>query len=334
MTSGTLPLSASSLGRVLVTGPSSASLSNMCGGWTLTWQGTPGDTWFTFGTTILAGITAQLTGSGAEVVHHEGCDIRGNYDQADFDATIAAAASSDVVIVAIGESTYAELPGDISDALLPAGQLDLVRALIATGTPVVVVLVEGRPRLLGGAIDGAAAVISAMLPCVEGGQAIGEIIFGEVNPSGRLPYSYPLNPNDGPLQYWHFVSAKDSFQWPFGTGLSYSNFVYSNLRLSASTVTPDDTLTVTVNVRNEGPYDGKVSVQIFQRDHYRSVVPEAKMLKGFEKIFLENGQSTDVSFALDLEDWSFIGLDNTKTYEAGDFDVMIGNLKATFTLVF
>jgi len=329
---GFLPLNPNTPRRILVAGPSGDSLTNLCGGWTVNWQGAPDDSYFRFGTTLLEGI--HMVSLNSEIIYRRGCDNFGISEPGEFEETLAEASRSDVVILAIGEHTYAERVGDIDDIVLPQGQLDLTLALIATGIPVVVVLIEGRPRVLNGATNDATAILHAYLPCLEGGQAIAEIIFGLVNPSGKLPFSYPDKAGNTPLQYYHKVTEdKATFQWEFGAGLSYSTISYSGLNLSSQTIRPADVLTITINVTNNGPYNALETVLVYIRDVYREITPEVKRLRRFEKISLSNGETKTVSFQLTVEDLTFIGISEQRVYEYGQFNVMIAQHSASFSLV-
>jgi len=220
---GALPLSASSLDQIFVVGPSSDSLTLQCGGWTVKWQGAPDDSYFAFGTTITQGIK-DIVGAGVHVVQQLGVDVHGIYTEQSLAQALANAAQSDVTVFCLSETTYAERYGDISDLSLPDGQLEFLTALINAGNKVVVVITEvrnksnrdkkyknytlqGRPRILNDATDGAVAVVNALLPGLEGGQAIAEVLFGLVNPSARLPLSYPRNPATQPLQVYYFIQT-------------------------------------------------------------------------------------------------------------------------------
>jgi len=326
-----LPLRPANYRRILLAGPSSDSLTYMSGGWTINWQGAPLDSLFQYGVTVREGVEAVLEGTGVEFVWRRGCDIQGRSDPNEFEDAVYEASISDVVILCIGEDVYAEVVGNLQDITLQEGQLNLLAAMAVTGTPVIVVIFEGRSRVLTDVIDEAAAVLVAFLPGPEGGRAVADLLFGNANPSGRMPISYPKS--TGIISpYWHKVTERYNVQWEFGHGLSYSNFEYSNLRLSNTTITPKDQLTVSVMVRNNGPYDGKETVLLYITDEYRQIVPEVKMLKRFEKVFLAVGNEVSVTFVLTIEDLSFYGIDNKKIYESGDFTLTIANLSARFLL--
>ncbi|ETO68829.1 hypothetical protein F444_14416 [Phytophthora nicotianae P1976] len=236
----------------------------------------------------------------------------GTYSEADLAKAVELAGQHEYTIAVIGEKQYTEKPGDIDDLALPPGQIEYVEALAATGTKVIIVLFEGRPRLLGSLPDTASAIIDGLLPCELGGKAMAEIIYGDVNPSGRLPISYPKDPANVAIPYYHRVNTQCAYdhcwmQWDFGAGLSYTEFNYSAVSLDSTTITNADafTVTATVTVTNVGTRAGKETVMLFLTQPYRTIsVPEVKMLKKFKKIELQPGESQDVSFTLTADDWS------------------------------
>jgi len=216
---------------------------------------------------------------------------------------------------------------------LPQGQLDLINALTATSTPVVVVLVEGRPRVLNGATDKAAAVFDAYLPGPDAGIPFAELLFGLANPSGHLPITYPRNTGDILVQYYRKVTQMYNPQWEFGTGLSYTTFEYSRFSISATRITPSDTLVINAVLENTGSMAGHEVVMLYLADEYRSITPEVKMLKRFQKIPLGAGESTKIQFTLNADDLSFYGVDDTKRLEPGTFTIMLADFTQQFTLV-
>jgi beta-glucosidase len=305
----------------------------LVGGWGASWQGAP-DSACRYGTTILDGIKHVAGTRGTDVTFEKAlncpdCEL----DEADLEKVLASASTSDVVVLALGEDTYAEKPGDIDDLMLPAGQLELLRAVTATGTPVVVVLVEGRPRTFDGAIGAASAVLTSYLPGPDGGKGIADVLFGLENPSGRLPFTYPEFPHNHHF-YYHKVSSASSFRpgWEFGHGLSYTTFEYSDFTISPAVVAEGQTATATVTVQNTGDVSGKHSVLMYVGQDYRSVTPEVKLLKDFEKIFLEAGESTTVEFSITPKMLSFIGLDLQRTTEEGMFTITAGDAQAKLEL--
>jgi beta-glucosidase len=213
----------------------------------------------------------------------------------------------------------------------------LAEAIQATGKPVVIVLVEGRPRIINRIVDQAGAILMAYNPSNEGGQAIADALFGDINPSGKLPFTYPRAVN-GLITYDHRAFETEGAhsatrpQFEFGHGLSYTTFAYSDLRLSKTTIASSDELSVSVTLRNAGRRAGQEVAQLYVSDLVASIAPAGKRLKRFAKINLEPGQSRTLSFKLREEDLSFIGTNNKPVTEPGDFEVMIGGLKGRFTL--
>jgi beta-glucosidase len=324
-TNDILPLSTDT--KVMVTGPNAHSLTALNGGWSRTWQGTDPQYNTPNKPTILEAIRSKL---GTEsVTHVQGTDIN---EAINIEDAVAAAKKNDVAIVCLGESPYTEKPGDLNDLWLPKAQRDLVKAVSETGTPIILVMVEGRPRIISDIEPKADGVLMAYLPGDEGGRAVADILFGEVNPSGKLPITYPRYPNDL-VPYDHNYTDQidtnfgtDAFnpQWEFGHGLSYTTFEYSNMRLSNSKMDSSGSTTVKVDVTNTGKRTGKEVVQLYASDLVASITPAVKRLRKFEKIELEPGQTKTVTFNLMPEDLAFVGRDNEWITEPGEFALHIG----------
>jgi beta-glucosidase len=235
---------------------------------------------------------------------------------------------------------------------LPGEQPALAQAVIATGVPVVLVLVNGRPLTLGAVAEGAKAILEAWYPGEEGGMAIADILFGAANPCGRLPISFPKTVGQVPLFYNHKPSARGYYHQPgsperpgrdyvlndtmprfaFGCGLSYTEFIYSGLAIEPSRIAPADTAMVRVRVRNTGRRRGKEVVQLFVRDLVSSTTTPVKALKGFAKVALESGEEREVHFALGPAELAIIDADMRETVEPGDFEIAVGGLQATLTV--
>jgi len=243
-------------------------------------------------------------------------------------------------VLSLGEGSYCETPGNITDLNLGEPQIKLAQAILATGKPVVIVLAEGRPRIINRIADGAKAILMAYNPGNEGGTAVADVLFGDVNPSGKLPFTYPRTPN-GLINYDHkpFETEDTAFgnlafkpQFHFGEGLSYTTYAYSDLRLGKSTISENEELSITLTVTNTGRRAGKEVVQLYVGDLVASISPPTKRLKRFAKVSLQPGQSRTLAFKLRREDLSFIGANNKPLVEPGDFVVTIGGLKQNFTL--
>ena len=328
---GLLPLAKTA--RVLVTGPGATSLPAQYGSWSYTWQGTDTAMYPKTVKTLLDAVRAQ----SASVIY-----VRGSSFGADIDiaAAVEAAKRSDVAIVALAEWATTEKPGDIDDLMFDAAQLRLARAVEATGTPVVLVLFHDRPRIIHPVVDSARAIVTAYETGPFGGESLAAVLFGDVNPSGRLPFSYPRW--TGAIVHYDRTNPENvgaggpeggyDPEWPFGHGLSYTTFAYSDLRLDRTAVGQRDTLTVTVAVTNSGERAGKEVVQLYVRDLYASVDPPVKRLRDFQKIALAPGERRTVSFRLPVRRLAFIGRDNRPVVEPGDFDVMVAGLTQRLTV--
>jgi beta-glucosidase len=344
---GLLPLARSR--KVLVTGPTANSLLSLNNGWTYVWQGSEESLYPKDRPTILQALEGKLGKNlsyapGTRITRPAGSPSGGTptdvNEEVDIPAAVRAARDADVVVLCLGEGTYTETPGNITDLTLPEPQLRLAEAIEATGKPVVLVLVEGRPRVISRIADGARAILMAYNPGNEGGTAVADVLTGDYNPSGRLPFTYPRSANnlfnyDRKL----FEDTDTSFgnlatrpQFEFGQGLSYTTYAYSNLRVSPKSVPAGGTINVQLTVTNTGARAGKETVILYVRDEVASISPPGKRVRRFAKIYLEPGQSRDLTFTLRADDLSFVGADNRTVVEPGDFDVFVGSLTDKFTL--
>jgi beta-glucosidase len=324
----TLPLAKTT--RVLVTGPDADSLIPLDNGWSYTWQGNRESAYPKDHPTILKAIQGKI--GAANVTYVPGT----TYDkEMDITKAAEAATKADAVVLCLGEWAYAETPGNIPDLTLPDAQLNLVLRVLETKKPVILLLTEGRPRIISRIADAANAIVMAYNPSNEGGQAIADVLFGDVNPSGKLPITYPRSPNRL-FTYDHKVfegedgGAMPPPQFEFGSGLSYTSFSYSDLRVSPATASGSGAVRVEVTVKNSGGRAGKEVVQLYLNERFASVTPPLKRLKRFAKVLLQPGESRQVSFELTVDDLSFIGADNKRVVEPGIFDVRIGGLQQTF----
>ncbi len=320
--------------RVLVTGPTADSLIPLSNGWTYVWQGNNAALYPKDRPTVLQAIRAK---AGDKVTYEPGVSFE---KEIDIDAAVRAAQDAEVVVVCIGESSYTETPGNITDLTLSEPQLRLAEKIEATGKSVVLVLVQGRPRIINRIVDGAKGILLAYNPSNEGGTAIADVLFGDYNPNGKLPYSYPRTPN-GLITYDHklFETENTSYgntafspQFEFGSGLSYTTFGYSNLQVNPRTSSMNGEVKVSVSVTNKGQRAGKETVIVYVRDVVASLSPPGKRVRRFAKISLVPGQSRTLTFTLRPEDLSFIGTNNKPVLEAGEFEVMVGGLSEKFSI--
>ena len=322
--------------KVLVTGPAANTMCALNGGWTYSWQGHAADLYASDRNTILEAFRKEM---GAErVIYEPGSDFE---NVADIKKAFKAAGKADCIILCLGEPSYAETPGYIEDLYLPDAQTELALAMAATGKPVILVLTEGRPRLISRFEKQMKGVVLSFLPGNEGGDALASVILGNYNPSGKLPVTYPRYPNDL-INYDHRYSERADHQYgnnfgynpqyPFGFGLSYTSFEYSNLLLSKDTIGPDDSLVITVNIKNTGKIHGYEVVQLYIRDVYAKLTPPFKRLRAFDKIFLLANEQKTVKFTIQTDDLKYVGLDNKWTTEKGEFEVFVENLAGKFYL--
>lgn len=316
---------------LLVTGPTANLLSVLNGGWTLTWQGDDESLYPHDHPTLLQAIKAKATGR----VTYIGGQRFG--DEINIEAAVNEAKSHDVVILALGEQPYTETLGNIDSLRLEARQTQLAQALIATGKPVVLVYYGGRPRTMTEVVETSRAVVLGFLPGMEGGAATSEILFGEVNPSGRLPISYPRDTNNVvPYDYKpmeDFAPNQVRVLFPFGHGLSYTRFETSGLRLARDKIKLGEPVDVSVNVKNIGQRAGQETVLVYLNDVAASVSRPNRQLKAFKKLELQPGQQAPVHFRLTSQDMSFIGIDRQRVVEPGEFKVMVGHETASFTVL-
>jgi beta-glucosidase len=343
-----LPLSKSA--KVLVTGPTADSLISLNNGWTYVWQGSEESLYPKDRDTVRRAIERKVGAAnvtyvpGTKIFRQPGSTSNNNptslEEEVDIPAAVQAARSADVVVLALGEGSYCETPGNITDLTLGEPQLKLADAIVATGKPVVLVLVEGRPRIINRIADRIPGIVMAYNPSNEGGTAIADVLFGDVNPSGKLPFTYPRTPN-GLINYDHkpFETEDTAFgnmafrpQFAFGDGLSYTTFAYKDLRLDKQTISGNDELGVSVTVSNTGTRAGKEAVLVYVSDLVASISPPNRRLRRFAKVNLEPNQSRTLTFKIRRDDLSFIGADNKPTIEPGEFEVKIGGLSQRFTL--
>jgi len=337
-----LPLSTGK--KLLVTGPNANSMRTLNGGWSYSWQGDKADICATQYNTILEALSNKF--GKDQVIYEPGVTYKqvGLYweeNAPEIDKAVASAANADYIIACIGENSYCETPGNLTNLTLSKNQLDLIKALAKTGKPVILILNEGRPRILNEIEPLTKAVVNIMLPGNYGADALANLLTGDVNFSGKMPYTYPKEINS--LFTYDYKPCEDldkmegaynydavmSVQWPFGYGLSYTTFSYSNLKADKSSFTADDVLTFSVDVTNTGKYAGKESVLLFSSDLVASLTPDIRRLRAFDKVDLQPGETKTVTFKVKASDLAFVGYDGKWILEKGDFRIQTGNQTLT-----
>ena len=321
--------------RILVTGPGAMSLPAQHGPWTYTWQGTDTAMYPRGIPTLLDGLRSQF--GYDHVSYTPGATLTG---LSDLTEAISAARDADVVVLALAEPPVVEKPGDIDDLALPEAQLRLAHAIEATGKPVIITLFESRPRTIRTIVDGARAIVLGYFTGPHGGEAIARVLSGAVNPSGRLPFTYPRN-MASVVHYDRSVSEEVGIagptggydpEWPFGFGLSYTTFAYAPPVLAKRTLTTRDTLSVSVTVTNTGRRSGMEVVQLYTRQMVASITPPMRKLRAFEKIELAPGEQRVVRFRVPASELGFVGRNNRYGVEPGDFELRIGGRVAAFSI--
>jgi len=333
---GILPLARNS--RVLVAGPAAQSISALNGCWSYTWQGKEENWYPADSKTLLQALRDKMGAANVSTTSVPGFNSPGNYDTA---ALNQAATTSDAIILCLGENAYAESPGNTADLALPAEQVALAKAAAATGKPVILVLTEGRPRLITEIAPLMKGILLAYWSGKKTAEAVSDVLTGDYNPNGRLPFSYPRSmgemvlydrkPTEDVREIFNSDMTMDGYRplFPFGWGLSYTDFEYSGLHLSGEQLKGAGSLTVSVSVTNKGSRDGKHTVELYSRQHYASITPNMRRLRAFKKIFLKAGESKTVNFSLDRNDLAFVNAAMKTVTEPGAFDLMIGTQKAT-----
>lgn len=326
--------------KVLITGPNANAMRPLNGGWSYTWQGNRADEFAQEHNTILEAFVNKAGQSG--IIYEPGVTYnqKGAYweeNEPEIEKAVAAAAHADVILACIGENSYCETPGNLTDLTLSKNQIELVKALAATGKPVVLVLNEGRPRIIDEIAPLTKGIVQIYLPGNYGGDALANIIYGDVNPSGKLPYTYPryvhslitydykpaenMDRMEGVYDYDAVVSV----QWAFGYGLSYTTFEYSNLKVDKTSFTANDVLTFTIDIKNTGKVTGKESVLLFTSDKVASLTPDVRRLRAFDKVELKPGETKAVTMKVKGSDLAFVGYDEKWVLEAGEFGIQVGN---------
>lgn len=329
--------------KILLTGPNANQMRCLDGGWSYTWQGHRTDEFAGKYNTIYEAFCNQY---GKEnVVLNQGVTYneKGKYweeNEPQIQGAVDAAKNVDVIVACIGENSYTETPGNLTDLWLSENQRKLVKELSKTGKPVILVLNEGRPRLIADIEPLAQGIIDILIPGNMGGDALVNLVSGKSNFSGKMPYTYPKEINSlanydfkkseevGTMEGAYDYNAKITQQWGFGHGLSYTSYKYSNLKVSKSDFRHGDIIKVSVDVKNTGKVAGKESVLLFSSDLIASMVPDGRRLRAFDKIELQPGETKTVTFNLNADDLAFVGYDGKWVLEEGDFKLMIADQSA------
>ena len=329
--------------KILLTGPNANQMRCLDGGWSYTWQGHRADEFAGKYNTIYEAFCNEY---GKEnVILNQGVTYneKGKYweeNEPQIQGAVAAAKDADVIVACIGENSYTETPGNLTDLWLSENQRNLVKALAQTGKPVILVLNEGRPRLIADIEPLAQGIIDILIPGNMGGDALANLVSGKSNFSGKMPYTYPKEINSlanydfkkseevGTMEGAYDYNAKITQQWGFGYGLSYTSYQYSNLKVSQSDFRHGDIIKVSVDVKNTGKVAGKESVLLFSSDLIASMVPDGRRLRAFDKIELQPGETKTVTFDLNADDLAFVGYDGKWVLEEGDFKLMIADQSA------
>jgi len=321
--------------KVLVTGPTANTMRSLDGGWSYTWQGDEADKFAANKNTILEAIQQKIGKDNVSYEAGAAFDSLQNIDEA-----VKAAKKADAIVLCLGELSYTENVGNIDDLNLPIAQIQLAQALAKTGKPVILVLAEGRPRIVTDAESLSAATLMAYLPGNEGGDAIASVLFGDVNPSGKLPITYPRYTNSLTNYYRKNLENgnpddKHGYNplYEFGYGLSYTTFSYNNLHISKPELKDNETLTITVDVKNTGQQEGKESVLLYTSQLYASISPDTKRLRAYDKISLKPGETKTVSFKITSKDLAFVNDVSKTVTEAGEFKIQVGDQTQNFNFV-
>ena len=331
-----LPLSKNK--KILVAGPSAQSISALNGCWSYTWQGKEEQWYPADSKTIFQSIADEIGAANVITTTGKGFDNPLNYE---VDKLTAAAAGVDAIVLCLGENAYAESPGNIADLALPENQVALAKAAAATGKPVILVLTEGRPRFISSFEPQMKAVLMTYWSGKKTAEAVADVLFGDYNPNGLLPFSYPRSMGEivmydrKPTEQIREV-FNDNINtgydplYAFGAGLSYTSFEYSDLKLNTAQLKGNANLTITVRVKNSGNRDGKHTVELYSRDMYASITPNMQRLRAFQKIDLKAGETKTVTFIINKNDLAFVNEQLKTVTEPGDFKVMVGKLTADF----
>lgn len=327
--------------KILVTGPNANSMRPLNGGWAYSWQGEKVDEFAGKYDTFYEAIAKEFGSDNVTLAHGVEYKMDGQYYEEltpDFDAAVRAAEGADVIIACLGENSYCETPGNLNELRLSDNQLELVKRLSQVGKPIILVLNEGRPRLIHEIEPMVSAVLQTYLPGNYGGVSLADILSGDVNPSGRLPYTYPKYEQslttydhkpaeniEGEMEGAYNYGATASVQYDFGFGLSYTTFSYSNLRVDKESFRSGDLIRVSVDVTNTGAVRGKESVLLFTSDLYASLTPDARRLRAFDKVDLKPGETKTVTMEVPADRLAYVDNHGKWILEEGRFKVQVGS---------
>ena len=333
--------------RILVAGPNGNNMRTLNGAWSYSWQGELTDKFAGDFNTIFEALANKYGKDNVKYVSGVSYKENGSYYdmvEDDINKAVSEANKSDYIVLCLGENTYTEKPGDLNDLNLHQLQIKLAKKLAETGKPIILILNIGRPRLITDIEPFMSAIVNIYLPGNFGGDALSDVLSGKVNPSGKLPYTYPAYPNSLIPYYFKPSEVQNNSQgaynyvgevnnlYDFGFGLSYSEFTYSNLEINNEQFNLDDSIKISVNVKNSGKIDGSETVQLYSSDLYASLTPDVKRLRDFDKIELRAGEMKTITFELPVSELAFANSDNQFVVESGKFKLSIDNLSKEITV--
>jgi len=333
--------------RILVAGPNGNNMRTLNGAWSYSWQGELTDKFAGDFNTIFEALANKYGKDNVKYVSGVSYKENGSYYdmvEDDINKAVSEANKSDYIVLCLGENTYTEKPGDLNDLNLHQLQIKLAKKLAETGKPIILILNIGRPRLITDIEPFMSAIVNIYLPGNFGGDALSDVLSGKVNPSGKLPYTYPAYPNSLIPYYFKPSEVQNNSQgaynyvgevnnlYDFGFGLSYSEFTYSNLEINNDQFNLDDSIKISVNVKNSGKIDGSETVQLYSSDLYASLTPDVKRLRDFDKIELKAGEMKTITFELPVSELAFVNSDNQFVVESGKFKLSIDNLSKEITV--
>lgn len=332
--------------KILLTGPTANSMRSLNGGWSYTWQGGKTDIYAEKFNTIHEAICNRFGNENINYIPTVTFKSEGSFEGenvSDFSPAVEAAKKSDIIIICIGENSYCETPGNLSNLLLSENQRNLVKALSKTGKPILLILNEGRPRIISDIEPLADGIVDIMLPGNMGGDALARLLGGDTNFSAKLPFTYPREINSlvtydykvseevGKMEGVYDYDARINVQWPFGYGKSYTTYKYSNFKVDKSKFNYYDILHFSIDVENTGKMDGYEPVLLFSSDEIASVVPDNKRLRAFQSVSLKSGEKRTVHFSFPASDLAFVNAFGKWTIEDGDYSIYVSGLKLTVT---